>query len=310
MQPQYKGQLLQEETYEAEVSFWSVISAKISDYVQFTKFRLASLVVFSSGIGFLIASTGAIDWNKLLWLLAGGFLVTASSDGFNQIIERDLDKLMTRTAGRPLPQNRMSLAEAYISASLMGIMGVLILWLRMNPLCGMFSAVSLLLYVLAYTPMKQKSPWAVLVGAFPGAMPPLLGYIAAGNGAGVGFYGWLLFGIQFIWQFPHFWSIAWVSDDDYKKAGFRLLPSDGGRHKSSAFIIMFYTFFLIPLGILPAFFGMIGTISTIIILVCSIAFSYQAYRLYNDCSVKTARQLMFGSFLYLPVVQLAVLFGK
>ena len=302
--------MLQEETYEAEVSVWSAISAKISDYVQFTKFRLASLVVFSSGIGFLIASNGPTDWNKFLWLILGGFLVTASSDGFNQIIERDTDKLMTRTADRPLPQNRMSLTEAYIAASVMGLVGVALLWFKMNPLCGMFSAISLLLYVLAYTPMKQRSPWAVFVGAFPGAMPPMLGYIAAGNGTEIGFYAWLLFGIQFIWQFPHFWAIAWVADEDYKKAGFNLLPSKGGRHKSSAFLIMFYTFFLIPVGILPAFFGMIGNVSTIIILLCSIGFSYQAYKLYMDCSVKSAKQLMFGSFLYLPIVQLAVLFGK
>lgn len=302
--------MLQEKTYEAETSIWSAISGKISDYVQFTKFRLASLVVFSSGIGFLIASTGPTDWNRFMWLLLGGFLVTASSDGFNQIIERDSDKLMTRTATRPLPQNRMSLTEAYIAASVMGLAGIILLWFKMNPLCGMFSAISLLLYVLAYTPMKQKSPWAVFVGAFPGAMPPMLGYIAAGNGTSIGFYAWLLFAIQFIWQFPHFWAIAWVADDDYKKAGFRLLPSPAGRHKSSAFLIMFYTFFLIPLGVLPAFFGMIGTISTIIILVCSMAFSYQAYKLFTDCSVKSAKQLMFGSFFYLPIVQLAVLFGK
>ena len=276
----------------------------------FTKFRLASLVVFSSGIGFLIASNGPTDWGRFAWLLIGGFLVTASSDGFNQIIERDLDKLMTRTAQRPLPQGRMSLTEAYIAASVMGIAGILILWLKMNPLCGMFSAISLLLYVLAYTPMKQRSPWAVFVGAFPGAMPPMLGYIAAGNGTSIGYYAWLLFAIQFIWQFPHFWAIAWVADDDYKKAGFHLLPSRGGRHKSSAFLIMFYTFFLIPVGILPAFFGMIGTVSAIIILACSIGFSYQAYKLFTDCTVKSAKQLMFGSFLYLPIVQLAVLFGK
>jgi len=302
--------MLQEKTYEAETSVWSTISAKIADYVLFTKFRLASLVVFSSGIGFLIASSGATDWNKFAWLILGGFLVTASSDGFNQIIEKDLDKLMTRTAQRPLPQNRMSLTEAYIAAFVMGILGVAILWLKMNPLCGIFSAISLLLYVLAYTPMKQKSSWAVFVGAFPGAMPPMLGYIAAGNGTSISFYAWLLFAIQFVWQFPHFWAIAWVADDDYKKAGFHLLPSQGGRHKSSAFLIMFYTFFLIPIGLLPAFFGMIGNISAIVILLCSIAFSYQAYKLYKDCSVKSAKQLMFGSFFYLPIVQLAVLFGK
>lgn len=299
--------MLQEETYEATTR--SAISGKISDYVQFTKFRLASLVVFSSGIGYLLAAT-SFEWNRFLWFLLGGFLVTASSDGFNQIIERDLDKLMSRTANRPLPQNRMSLTEAYIAASLMGIFGIGILWLKMNPLCGMFSGVSLVLYALVYTPMKQKSPWAVFVGAFPGAMPPMLGYIAAGNGDGIGFFAWMLFAIQFIWQFPHFWAIAWVADEDYKKAGFHLLPSPGGRDKSSAFQVMIYAFFLVPLGMMPAFFGMIGTISGIIIIICGMAFSYQAYKLYRDCTVKAAKRLMFGSFIYLPIVQLALLFGK
>src|ERR1700722_14248518 len=138
----------------------------------FTKFRLASLVVFSSGIGYLIASNSPIDWYKFWWLILGGFLVIASSGGFNQILERDLDKLMSRTANRPLPQNRMSLTEAYIAASLMGIIGVGLLWIKMNPLTGMLSGVSLLLYALAYTPLKQKTSWAVFIGAIPGAMPP------------------------------------------------------------------------------------------------------------------------------------------
>lgn len=276
----------------------------------FTKFRLASLVVFSSGIGYLIASSSSTDWVKFWWLILGGFLVTASSDGFNQIMERDLDKLMNRTADRPLPQGRMSLTEAYIIASVMGIVGVSLLWIKMNPLTGMLSALSLVLYTLAYTPLKQKSPWAVFVGAIPGAMPPMLGYIAAGNGSTIEFYAWLLFAVQFIWQFPHFWAIAWVVDEDYKKAGFHLLPSPGGRDKSSAFIVLIFTFFLVPFGMLTGFFGMNGTISGIVVITCGMAFAYQAYKLYRDCTVKAAKRLMFGSFIYLPVVQLAILFGK
>lgn len=300
--------VLKEETYPVSVK--SAISAKISDYVMFTKFRLASLVVFSSGLGYLIASTSPVNWYKFWWLILGGFLVTASSDGFNQIMERDLDKLMNRTANRPLPQKRMSLTEAYIVASLMGLFGVSLLWIKMNPLTGMLSAVSLILYTLAYTPMKQKSPWAVFVGAIPGAMPPMLGYIAAGDGKGIEFYAWLLFAIQFIWQFPHFWAIAWVCDDDYKKAGFHLLPSHAGRDKTSAFLVLIFTFFLVPFGILTGFFGMNGTISGMVIITCGMAFAYQAYKLYRDCTVKAAKRLMFGSFIYLPVVQLAILFGK
>jgi len=276
----------------------------------FTKFRLAALVVFSSGIGYLIASNSPTDWHKFWWLILGGFLVTASSGGFNQIIERDIDKLMGRTANRPLPQNRMSLTESYIIASLMGIAGVAVLWVKTNPLCGLLSAISFLLYVLAYTPLKPKTAWAVFVGAIPGAMSPMLGYIAAGNGDKIEFYAWLLFAIQFIWQFPHFWAIAWVADDDYKKAGIHLLPSAGGRDKRSALQVLIYTFFLVPVGMMPAFFAMIGTISGIVIIICGMAFAYQAYKLYKDCTVKAAKRLMFGSFLYLPIVQLAILFGK
>ncbi len=300
--------MLQEETYE--VSIWATISGKISDYVMFTKFRLAALVVFSSGIGYLIASNSPTDWHKFWWLILGGFLVTASSGGFNQIMERDIDKLMGRTANRPLPQNRMSLTESYILASLMGIAGVGILWVKTNPLCGLLSAISFLLYVLAYTPLKPKTAWAVFVGAIPGAMSPMLGYIAAGSGDKIEFYAWLLFAIQFIWQFPHFWAIAWVADDDYKKAGIHLLPSAGGRDKRSALQVLIYTFFLVPVGMMPAFFAMIGTISGIVIITCGMAFAYQAYKLYKDCTVKAAKRLMFGSFLYLPIVQLAILFGK
>ncbi|HWY97476.1 MAG TPA: heme o synthase [Bacteroidia bacterium] len=300
--------MLQEETYE--VSLKSIISGKISDYVVFTKFRLASLVVFSSGIGYLIASTSPIDWYKFWWLILGGFLVIASSGGLNQIIERDSDKLMSRTADRPLPQNRMNLTEAYIVAFLMGIAGITVLWVKTNTLCATLSFISWVLYAFVYTPLKKKTPWAVFVGAIPGAMSPMLGYIAAGAGDKIEFYAWLLFAIQFIWQFPHFWAIAWVADDDYKKAGFRLLPSAGGRDKTSAFLVLVFTFFLVPFGMLSGFFGMNGTISGIVIITCGMAFAYQAYKLYNECTVKAAKRLMFGSFIYLPVVQLAILFGK
>ena len=300
--------MLKEETYELKER--SAISGKISDYVTFSKFRLTALVVFSSGIGYLIAPHSSTDWSKFWWFILGGFLVTASSGGFNQIIERDIDKLMNRTANRPLPQSRMGLTEAYIAAFVMGIAGVTLLWIKTNPLCAVLSAVSLLLYVLVYTPMKPKTSWAVFVGAIPGAMSPMLGYIAAGNGSSIEFNAWLLFAIQFIWQFPHFWAIAWVVDDDYKKAGIHLLPSKGGRDKSSAIQILVYTFFLVPVGMMPGFFGMIGTISGIVIITCGMAFAYQAYKLYRDCTVKAAKRLMFGSFIYLPVVQLAILFGK
>lgn len=286
------------------------VMSKIRDYAQFIKLRLASLVVLSAAIGFSIGST-ELDWPKMLLLILGGFLVTGSSNGFNQIIERDLDKLMNRTQNRPLPQGRMSVNEAIIVATTTGIVGITILAVFINPLSGILGFLALVLYTFVYTPLKLKTPFAVFVGAFPGAIPPLLGHVASTSGFGsIEFAAWLLFVTQFIWQFPHFWAIAWVLDDDYKKAGFQMLPSPGGRDKGSAFQVLVYTLFLYPISLLPVMFHMAGPITAFVISFCSLFFLWQAYKLYRDLTIEAARQLMFGSFIYLPVVQLAVMIGK
>lgn len=286
------------------------VMSKVRDYAQFIKLRLASLVVLSAAIGFVIGSQ-ELNWGKMLLLILGGFLVTGASNGFNQIIEKNLDKLMDRTQNRPLPQERMSLNESFALASIMGILGIAILWVFMNPLSGILGTIALILYTAVYTPLKQVTPFAVFVGAFPGAIPPMLGYVASTTGFGeITFEAWILFVVQFMWQFPHFWAIAWVLDDDYKKAGFRMLPSMGGRDKSSAFQVLVYTLFLLPISLFPVLFGMSGIVSAIIISICGAFFMYQAYTLYKECTVEAARKLMFGSFIYLPVVQLAVMIGK
>ncbi|MDO9187056.1 MAG: heme o synthase [Bacteroidia bacterium] len=286
------------------------VMSKIRDYAQFIKLRLASLVVLSAAFGFVIGSQ-EVNVGKLLLLILGGFLVTCSSNGFNQIIERNLDKLMDRTKNRPLPQDRMSVNEAFVLATIMGGAGIVILWVFMNPLSGVLGMLALILYTVVYTPLKQVTPFAVFVGAFPGAIPPLLGYVATTSGFGeITFQAWILFAVQFMWQFPHFWAIAWVLDEDYKKAGFRMLPSLGGRDKSSAFQVLVYTLFLLPISLFPVLFGMSGIISAVIIAICGAFFTYQAYTLYKECTVEAARKLMFGSFIYLPVVQLAVMIGK
>ncbi len=289
------------------------LMGKVTDYAKFIKLRLASLVVFSAVIGYFIGvkSLGIdANWLQLTALIIGGFLVTGSSNGFNQIIERDLDKLMTRTQDRPLPTGRMSLPEAWIVASVTGVAGIAILFIYTNLLCGILGASALLLYTLVYTPAKRVTPFATFVGAFPGAIPPMLGCFAASEHYEVlGLAAILLFAIQFMWQFPHFWAIAWVSHEDYKKAGFHLLPSVGGRDRASAFHVVLYTIVLIPVSLFPLIFKMSGTISAVIILVCGIGFLLQALKLYRDCEVTAAQKLMFGSFIYLPVVQLALLFG-
>lgn len=296
-----------EETYAKSKP---TLALKISDYVQLIKFRLASLVVFSAAVCYAFA---AIDfsWTRLLFLVIGGFLVTGSSNAFNQIIEKDLDKLMDRTSKRPLASGRMGIAEALILSTIMGIAGILILWFYINPMSGFLGGSALVLYTLVYTPLKRVTPFAVFVGAFPGAIPPLLGCVAATGGQGsITLASILLFGVQFLWQFPHFWAIAWVLDDDYKKAGFQMLPSDGGRDKSSAFQVVVYTLSLLPVCLLPFAFHLTGSFSAIVAAVCSILFLIQAINLYRTCSLKSAQQLMFGSFIYLPVVQIAYLLDK
>ena len=279
---------------------------KLSDYAQLGKMRLASLVVFSAAMAFLTAP-GPVNWMAFLWLIVGGVLTTASANSFNQVIEKDLDKLMDRTAQRPIPGSRMSAQEGLLFGVLTGVAGVFILSWLLNPASGLLGLLSIILYTIAYTPMKRRSPFAVFIGAIPGAIPPLLGWVAATNQFGMG--AWLLFSIQFLWQFPHFWSIAWVLDEDYKKAGFKMLPT-GERDKDSAFQSVLYAFSLIPLGFMPYIFGMAGWISVLLIGAVSLWFFYLALQLFIHCDIPSARKLMFGSFVYLPVVQIALVIDK
>ncbi len=283
------------------------LSSKLKDYAQFVKLRLASIVVFSAFAGFMLAPV-EVDWNKLWILIVSGFLVTCASNGFNQIIERDLDALMKRTAKRPLPDNRMSLLESYIFATLLGVVGLVLLFVFVNPLSGLLGLLALASYTLAYTPLKRITPFAVLVGALPGAIPPLLGWVAATNSIGIG--GLILFAIQFMWQFPHFWAIAWVLDDDYRKAGFKLLPSLGGRNKASAFQVVVYSIGLLPISLLPIVFKMSGSIAAVVIIISGVWFLMLAIRLYRTLEIKASRRLMLASFVYLPVVQIALILDK
>ena len=244
----------------------------------------------------------------MCWLILGGFLVTGSSNAFNQIIEKDLDKLMDRTKNRPLPAGRMHVSEAMAAAVLMGAAGILILWFFMNPLCGLLSALSLLIYTLVYTPSKRMTPISVFIGAIPGAFPPLLGYVAARNEIGI--EALLLYFLQFIWQFPHFWAIAWVMDEDYKKAGFKMLPSRGGRDRNTAFQTMAYTLSLVPLALLLHFFGLFSVWSTALVAITGVYFAVPSFRLFKKLDIPSAKKLMYASFIYLPVVQLILMIDK
>jgi heme o synthase len=288
-----------------QISTIQIIAVKSRAFIELLKMRLSLLVAFSCAFGYTLATKGSVHWETLVMLTFGGFLLSGASVSINQIIEKDLDKVMTRTKNRPLPTERISVSEAIVFIAFVLAVSVIILWIYTNPLTVLLSVVSMLLYSFVYTPLKRVGPIAVFVGAIPGALPPLLGWVAA-TGA-ITYEALIIFGIQFIWQFPHFWAIAWVADDDYKKAGFKLLPSGGGKDLNTAIQIMIYTLFLIPLGLLPAKFGITGLDSAIVATVCGVAFLAQTFSLMKTGSRQSALRIMFGSFLYLPIVQIAYL---
>jgi len=283
------------------------VAAKVRAYGELLKFRLSFLVAFSCAFGYVLASP-ATNWFILAMLFIGGFLLSGASVTINQIIEKDLDRLMNRTMNRPLPTGRITVNEATVFAFICFLVAVSMLLIYTNVLTTILSVVSLILYGFVYTPLKRVGPVAVFVGAIPGALPPLLGWVAATGG--ISHEALIIFGIQFIWQFPHFWAIAWVSDDDYKKAGFKLLPSGGKKDLSTAVQIMIYTMFLIPLGLLPATFGITGINSAVIVTVCGVLFFAQTFSLMREGDRRSALKIMFGSFVYLPVVQIAYLLDK
>tara|TARA_B100000809_G_scaffold111579_1_gene110147 strand:+ start:1324 stop:2220 length:897 start_codon:yes stop_codon:yes gene_type:complete len=276
-------------------------------FFELIKFRLSFLVTFSAVFGFLLSSN-YINYFSLSILIISGFFITGSSIINNQIIEKDSDKLMNRTKNRPLPTNKISSRNALFISLALSITGLILMVLFLNKLTALLSFFSLIIYTFLYTPLKKVGPIAVFVGAIPGALPPLIGWAASTND--ISLEALIIFSIQFIWQFPHFWAIAWVSDDDYKRAGFKLLPNNGKKNFSTAVNIMTYTMFLIPLGLLPTIFGITGLISGVVAVVCAILFLIQTLRLIKDYSKTSALRIMFGSFIYLPVVQLTYIFDK
>jgi protoheme IX farnesyltransferase len=283
----------------------------LTDFSKLIKFRLTFLVVFSASVTFLIGSkvsidgvAPGIDWMNWLILIAGGFFVTSAANCFNEVIEVDLDKLMTRTKDRPMPAGHMTTGQGLVSGLVMGMLGTWLLG-KLNIETGLLSVFSIFLYAFAYTPLKRKSPIAVFVGAIPGALPPLIGYVAA-HGK-IDRIAVILFLIQFVWQFPHFWSIAWVLDDDYKKAGFRLLPTTR-RDKVSAFITFLSALILIPVSLLPTFYGFGGYYIAGVSLAAGLVFAWLAFKMWMNMDLASARKVMFCSFFYLPLVQLILLF--
>jgi heme o synthase len=284
------------------------LASKVKDYFQLIKFTLSFMVVFSTVVSYLLAPNIKFDLLQVLLLFIGGMLITGSANTINQILEKDTDALMKRTATRPIPSGRMTATEASIFAVVAGGLGVFIMWWFFNFNSAMVGLFSLFLYGFVYTPLKKVNSISVLVGAIPGALPCLIGWVAATDSFSAG--GWILFGIQFLWQFPHFWAIAWVAHKDYTAAGFKLLPSDKGPTKFTALQTIIYSALMIPVGLLPHFVGMTGTVSMWIVLASNLAMVYVSVLLFINMDIKSARRVMFSSYFYLLVVFLSLYADK
>ena len=285
------------------------IGSIISDFKEITKIRLSLSVVFSSLAGYLLG-VDTVSFYTLILLAFGGYFMVGASNAFNQIIERDLDALMERTKNRPIPVGRMSVNTAFIIASVFTVFGIVILYI-INPQTAMFGAISIFLYTSAYTPLKTKTPLAVFVGAIPGAIPFMLGWVAATDDFGI--EPGILFMLQFFWQFPHFWAIGWFLHSDYQKAGFNLLPT-GKQDKGTAVQTILYTVWTIIVSIIPVF-GFTGTlhltiIGAIVVFILGLVMLYYAVRLFKKMTVIAARQLMLASVLYITLVQIVYVLDK
>ncbi|TAE39009.1 MAG: protoheme IX farnesyltransferase [Runella slithyformis] len=285
----------------------NTIAFKARAYFDLLKFRLSVTVAFSAVFGYSLGVDKVI-WSNLVMMLLASLTITGAANIINQLIEKDLDKLMKRTKDRPLPSGRLTSQEAIGFGLALFVAGILIFTFFFNLRSCALAVLSLILYGFVYTPLKRVGPIAVFVGALPGAFPPMIGWVAATNHFGL--EPGILFAIQFFWQFPHFWAIAWVLDEDYGKAGFKLLPAKGEKDINTAFQIIIYTICLLPVSWLPYYLGMTGINSAFVATVFGVLFLIQTFHLMRKCTDKAALQLMFGSFVYLPVVQIAFLLDK
>ncbi|PKA83263.1 protoheme IX farnesyltransferase [Ulvibacter sp. MAR_2010_11] len=287
----------------------SIPHSIVRNFTEITKVRLSVSVVFSSVAGYLLGAE-FIDFYILFLLCVGGYCMVGASNVYNQIIERDLDALMDRTKNRPIPAGRMSVPHAFILASVLTIVGIAVLY-SINPQTAMFGAISIFMYVSLYTPLKTKTPLAVFVGAFPGAIPFMLGWVAATNDFGI--EPGTLFMIQFFWQFPHFWAIGWFLYDDYKKGGFYMLPN-GKRDKGTAIQVVLYSVWTVLASLMPAM-GVTGKlyitpVSAVLIAILGIGLIYYAVRLYKEKTEKIAKQLMLASVSYITLLQVIYVVDK
>ncbi|WP_228852625.1 heme o synthase [Aegicerativicinus sediminis] len=281
----------------------------ISDFKEITKVRLSVSVVFSSVAGYFLGAD-TVNLITVILLCIGGYFMVGASNAFNQIIERDLDALMDRTKNRPIPGGRMSVNTAFAIATIFTVLGIITLYI-INPRTAMYGAISIFIYTSIYTPLKTKTPLAVFAGAIPGAIPFMLGWVAARNQFGI--EPGILFALQFFWQFPHFWAIGWFLFEDYKRGGFFMLPT-GKRDKGTAVQIVMYSCWTIIVSILPVF-NFTGDLSlsfvgAIVVFCIGLFMLYYALRLFQKRSVVAARQLMLASVTYITLVQIVYVIDK
>jgi protoheme IX farnesyltransferase len=286
----------------------SLVSQKVRDFGELVKFKLNLTVVFSAVMAYLIAATGEVSWMAVGMLALGGFCVAGAANALNQVLERDFDKLMKRTANRPLAAARMSVSEAVLTAGLLSMIGLMLLAM-FNPWASFFGVMALLSYAFLYTPMKRISPAAIAVGAFPGALPMLIGCVAfEGELTALAF---TLFALQFFWQFPHFGAISWLGFEDYQKAGFKFVATKNGeRDKSIGMQSFIYALCLVPVGLVPYFNGKTGIVSAVVVSLLALVYARFGWKLYRQNDRKAAMLLMFSSFFYLPLVLIALWLDK
>ena len=287
------------------------LASKAKDYFLLIKFTLSFMVVFSTVVSYLLAPNITFDLLQVLLLFAGGMLVTGSANAINQILEKDTDALMKRTANRPIASGRMSVGEGWIFVIISGLLGCYIMY-TFSIEAAVLSLFSLCLYGFIYTPLKKINSIAVLVGAIPGALPCLIGWVASfgENAPNDWTGGWILFAIQFLWQFPHFWAIAWLAHKDYSAAGFKLLPGDKGPTKFTALQTIMYSAMMIPVGVLPYYYQMSGVTSMWICLGCNLFMVFMSIQLFRKMDIASARKLMFSSYFYLMIVLLSLYADK
>jgi protoheme IX farnesyltransferase len=291
-----------------QVGIWDGFVQSIVDFGLLVKFKLTLLVLFSAVMSYAIAGNGAVNGTLMVLLALGGFLVTGAANALNQVLERDFDVLMPRTANRPVATGRMSVSKAVLLAGLMALAGIIILS-AFNPLTGFLGTLSLISYAFVYTPMKRSTPLAVVVGAVPGALPLIIGCVAYEGY--VSSTAMLLFSLQFLWQFPHFWAVAWLADEDYKKAGFYLLPSrNGEKDQTTGLLSLVFCLLMVGNASVGYWMGEMGLTAMLVLNALNLYWAWHCWKLYRSCSREAARAQMFMSFLHLPVSLVVLLLDR